>query len=181
MSRVNCIGSESHLVNCSHTSSSSSLRYCSHYRDVGVECPGVYTWCMLRSLSAHIVFNDTLQFLEMSLALPMAMPVLSEVRIGTRVEWRSAIMGSGGQSVMTYGEQLMQGWPADSLVTQELVRFLLNTVAGGVGSIQALLILSRAMNVVLFVDKIFYEPALCCEITNLKVLHSLMKSLGRKE
>ena len=52
--------------------------------------------------------------------------------------------------------------------------------AGGVGSIQALLILSRAMNVVLFVDKIFYEPALCCEITNLKVLHSLMKSLGRK-
>ena len=69
----------------------------------------------------------------MSLALQMVMPVLLEVQISMRGEWRSATMGSGDQSVMTFGAQLMQGWPADSLATQELVGFLHNTLPSGVG------------------------------------------------
>jgi len=57
----------------------------------------------------------------MSLALQMVMPVLLEVQISMRGEWRSATVGSGEQSVMTFGAQLMQGWPADSLDFQDLV------------------------------------------------------------
>jgi len=55
MSNVNCIGSESHLVNCSHSTSSYSLRYCSHSSDVGVECPGEHTLDMSYSFSVHII------------------------------------------------------------------------------------------------------------------------------
>ena len=40
-----------------------------------------------------------------------------------RVEWRSAIIDSGGLSVMTCGTQQMLKWPVDSLATQELVCF----------------------------------------------------------
>jgi len=47
------------------------------------------------------------------------MSVLLEVQISMRDEWRYATMGSGEQSVMTFGAQLMQGWPADSLATQD--------------------------------------------------------------
>jgi len=42
-------------------------------------------------------------------------------------------MGSGEQSVMCFGTQLMQGWLADSLATQELVGFIQNTLPYGVG------------------------------------------------
>jgi len=56
----------------------------------------------------------------------MVMPVLLEVQISMRGEWRSATVGSGEQSVITYGAQLMQGWLADSLATQELVGFIQN-------------------------------------------------------
>ena len=38
MTNVHCSGSETHLVNCSHSTLPS--QYCSHYYDVGVECPG---------------------------------------------------------------------------------------------------------------------------------------------
>ena len=38
-----------------------------------------------------------------------------------RVEWNCAITGSGAQSVMTCGAHQMLVWPANNLVTQELV------------------------------------------------------------
>ena len=38
MSNVRCTGRETGLNQCSY--STSSIRYCTHYRDVGVECPG---------------------------------------------------------------------------------------------------------------------------------------------
>ena len=59
----------------------------------------------------------------MTLALPMVTFVLLEEQTGMRVEWRSAITDSGGLSVMTHGVHQMQGWPVDSLGTQELVCF----------------------------------------------------------
>jgi len=63
----------------------------------------------------------------------MVMSVLLVVQISMRGEWRSATVGSGEQSVITYGAQLMQGWLADSLATQELVGFIQNTLPCGVG------------------------------------------------
>ena len=62
MTNVRCSGSETHLVNCSHSTSTTS-QYCSHYYDVGVECPGeffvhpvVYVWLILISI---VPSNDT--------------------------------------------------------------------------------------------------------------------------
>ena len=61
------------------------------------------------------------QFLATLLALLMVMSDLLEGQINTRAEWRSATMGSGEQSVMTRGVHMTLRWPADNLVTLELV------------------------------------------------------------
>ena len=55
----------------------------------------------------------------------MVMFVLLEEEISMRVEWKSATMGSGEQSVMIHGTQQMLVWLADSLVTQDLVSCIL--------------------------------------------------------
>ena len=38
MRNVQCTGRETRLTSCYY--STSTARYCSHYRDIGVECPG---------------------------------------------------------------------------------------------------------------------------------------------
>ena len=62
MTNVHCSGSETHLVNCSHGTSTTS-QYCSHYYDVGVECPGelfsnVISLVMINLIST-VPSNDT--------------------------------------------------------------------------------------------------------------------------
>ena len=121
MSNVRCSGSETHLVNCSH--STSSAQYCSHYRNIGVECPGEFFFfgiCKhMKLLLLCYLWSQFLQFLAMTLALPMVTFVLLEAQTSIRVEWRSAITDSGGRSVMTYGAHQMPGWPVGSLASQE--------------------------------------------------------------
>ena len=58
-------------------------------------------------------------------ALPTVMFVSLEEEISMRVEWKSATTGSGEQSVMIHGMQQMPVWFADSLVTQDMVGFIL--------------------------------------------------------
>ena len=66
MTSVYCGGRETHFLNCSYSSSSSSLRYCSHTYDVGVECPGntlsyIYVCLKIYSCSFFLIApsNDT--------------------------------------------------------------------------------------------------------------------------
>ena len=58
-------------------------------------------------------------------ALPTVMFVLLEEEISMRVEWKSATTDNGEQSVMIHGTQQMLVWFVDSLVTQDLVSFIL--------------------------------------------------------
>ena len=58
-------------------------------------------------------------------ALPMVNFVLLEEDISMRVEWKSATTSSGEQSVVIHGTQEMLVWLAGSLVTQDLVSFIL--------------------------------------------------------
>ena len=37
---VNCVGNESKITQCPHLGVGVTASYCSHYYDVGVECPG---------------------------------------------------------------------------------------------------------------------------------------------
>ena len=135
MRNVYCSGSETHLVNCSY--STYSTQYCSHYADIGVECPGkcflsVHDCVMVLILSSVTCFF--LQFPAMTHALPMVTFVLLEGETSMRVEWKSATIDSGGLSVVTCGTVHMLKWPVDSLDTQELVCFTIACYTLCVGS-----------------------------------------------